>query len=359
MSWKKLLGQDQPRALLKRTLERNRLAHTWLFAGPEGIGKKQFAFLVAQSLFCERHPESELECCGQCPGCRQVLAGSHPDLFVITLPEGKRELPIELFLGPPEKRGRAGLCHDLAQTPMSGRRKIAIIDDADLLNDASANALLKTLEEPPRNSLIILIASHPEAILPTIRSRCQVLRFTPLSTDQVQQVLIQENLADDAESARQAAGLSGGSLIEAQRLLDPNLRTLRSLIDTQLASLPFNSVALTRAILEEWENSPSEASVQRELMNWTIRFLVSFFQEFLGHLSGETTELRIPEVGTLLQRLDPNQIGTFDVVQEILERLLQAEMDLDQNASVALLLEVLCDDLGRLMRRFPKPAVPA
>lgn len=359
MSWTNLLGQEQPRMLLKRTLERNRLAHTWLFAGPEGIGKKKFALLVAQSLFCERHTESELDCCGQCPGCRQVLAGSHPDLFVITLPEGKRELPIELFLGPPEKRGRMGLCHDLAQTPMSGRRKIAIIDDADLLNDASANALLKTLEEPPRNSLIILIASRPEAILPTIRSRCQVLRFAPLSVDQVEQILIQNNLAENPDSARQAAALSGGSLFEAQRLLDPNLRQLRSLIDTQLASLPFNSVALTRAILEEWENSPSEASVQRELMAWTLRFLVTFFQELLSHLSGETAEFRIAEVRTFLQRLDPTQIGTFDVLQEILDRLLQAEMDLDQNASVALLLEVLCDDLGRLIRRFPKPAVHA
>ncbi|MFO1019675.1 MAG: DNA polymerase III subunit delta' [Planctomycetales bacterium] len=356
MNWDQLLGHQQPRDLLRRTLQRNRLAHTWLFAGPEGIGKKHFALLVAQSLFCERHPETDLDCCGACPGCRQVLAGSHPDLFVVTLPEGKRELPIELFLGPPEKRGRAGLCHDLNQTPMSGRRKIAIIDDADLLNDASANALLKTLEEPPRNSLIILVASHPEAILPTIRSRCQVLRFAPLSIEDVEKILLTEQITDDPEAARQSAALSGGSLAEATRLLDPSLRNLRTLIDRQLAAQPFNSVALTRAIQEELENSPSDASVQRNLMNWTLRFFVSFFQELLLKITGEATEFRIPEVDTLLNRVDPDQMATFDIVQEILERLMHAELDLDQNASVPLLLEVLCDDIGRLLRRLPKPS---
>ena len=95
--------------------------------GPGGVGKRFVARGIAQSLFCERTPEEQLDACGECPACRQVRAGTHPDLLTIACPEGKRELPIELIAGSAENRGREGLCRDLALRPMSAPRRIALI----------------------------------------------------------------------------------------------------------------------------------------------------------------------------------------------------------------------------------------
>src|SRR5262249_48264438 len=153
-----------------------------------------------------------------------------PDLFILGLPEGKSELPIELFVGDDEHRGKTGLCHDLALAPMEGRRKIAIIDDADLFNDASGNALLKTLEEPPAHSLLILLTTNPELLLPTIRSRCQIVPLRPLAAEHVRKLLLAEGLvACDAE-ALDVARIAAGSLETARQLLDKQLREQRAVL---------------------------------------------------------------------------------------------------------------------------------
>ncbi|MCA9081573.1 MAG: hypothetical protein KDA58_13500, partial [Planctomycetaceae bacterium] len=171
MIWDRLKGHQTQVEMFRRAIDRQRLAHAYLLVGSHGIGKRLFVHLLAQCLFCDQHAEEELLACGRCSGCKQVLAGTHPDLLEVGCPKGKKELPIELLVGPPERRGREGLCHDLALRPMSASRRIALINDAELMNEASANALLKTLEEPPRDSLIFLTTPDTEPILPTIRSR--------------------------------------------------------------------------------------------------------------------------------------------------------------------------------------------
>ena len=128
--------------------------------------------------------------CEYCPSCLQVAARTHPDLEIVSKPEDKSFLPLELFIGDKEHRMKEGLCHRIAMKPFQGGRKIAIIDDADFLNAEGANCLLKTLEEPPPQSVLILIGTSPAKQLPTIRSRCQLIRFRPLRTDQVEELLL-------------------------------------------------------------------------------------------------------------------------------------------------------------------------
>ncbi|MEZ6048977.1 MAG: hypothetical protein R3C11_26055 [Planctomycetaceae bacterium] len=135
---------------------------------------------------------------------------STPDLFLLGLPEGKSEIPIELFIGPRENRG-TGLCHDISLRPMSACRKIAIINDAHLLNEASGNALLKTLEEPPEKSILILIAEQEQRILQTIRSRCQLVRFDPLPESDVVELMLAAGLVEDREKAVEIARYSEGA----------------------------------------------------------------------------------------------------------------------------------------------------
>ena len=132
MSWQSVRGHDGIVTSLRRSLEQGRLPHALFFAGPEGIGKRTFARMLAQALLCETHGDAELDPCGECPGCLQVEGGTHPDLIEAGCPEDKHELPIDVI---------RELCDWFSLKPARGRHKVAIVDDADDLNDEAANAL--------------------------------------------------------------------------------------------------------------------------------------------------------------------------------------------------------------------------
>ncbi|MFO1064697.1 MAG: hypothetical protein U0892_12610 [Pirellulales bacterium] len=159
MQWTDLVGHAKRASGLKAGgWRRNRLAGTFLFVGPDGCGKRTFARLIAKSLLCPNSPEGELAPCGRCPSCAQVDASTHPDLIEIAKSPDKATLPLEAIIGPPEARRSEGLCHEISLRPYSGRRKVAILDE-DYLAVEGANALLKTLEEPPADSVLVLISS--------------------------------------------------------------------------------------------------------------------------------------------------------------------------------------------------------
>ena len=193
----KIVGHEHVFETFRRALGQRRLASTFLFVGPPGIGKWTTALSLAQALLCETTPPDELQACQTCPGCQQVAAWTHPDLLLVQKPDDKNFIPIELFIGDREHRMREGLCHEIALKPFRGGRRIAIIDDADYLNQEGANCLLKTLEEPPADSLIILIGTSQQRQLPTIRSRCQIIRFQPLTDVQVATLLADANVIED------------------------------------------------------------------------------------------------------------------------------------------------------------------
>ena len=205
MIWDDVRGRADQVEMFRRTIRRGRLASAYLFLGPEGTGKNLFAQRLAHCLFCTTIADEQLDACGTCSGCRQMQAGSHPDFLRIACPEGKREIPIDLFVGSREARGREGLCHDLSIRPMASHRRIAVIDGADLMNEESANALLKTLEEPPSYALMILIAANPDSLLSTIRSRCQAVRFPALDLADVADLLIAQGMVSDPSEAAAVA----------------------------------------------------------------------------------------------------------------------------------------------------------
>ena len=173
MVWQNIRGHDRIIDKFRRAIGKSRLASTFLFVGPAGIGKRTFALALAKALLCERASEQQLEPCGQCPSCVQVASLNHPDVELIAKPADKAFIPLEQLIGDAEHRMRAGLCYNISLRPFSGRRKIAILDDADYLNKEGANCLLKTLEEPPPQSVLILIGTSEQRQLPTIRSRCR------------------------------------------------------------------------------------------------------------------------------------------------------------------------------------------
>lgn len=353
MVWEELVGHADRISQFERILAGDRLAHAYLFVGPSGIGKRTFALRLAQCLLCRNRRPTELDACGHCPPCAQVQALTHPDLFLVGCPEGKRELILDVFLGPKEQRGKAGLCYDLSRSPMAGGRKIAIIDDANLMNEASGNALLKTLEEPPPASVLILVATTMDGILPTIRSRCQIVRFDPLSADDVALLLLKNGVVDDPQSARETAILSEGSLALAAQLANPELRALRQLLYDGLSAKVIDSNTLSSRVLEAVESGGSDPGAQRQWANGVVRFCVEFYGNLLSELRADRSVQRaaaIPQVAQLADRLDAASDETAEVVCELLERSLDAETHLEQNTGITLCLETLLNELGRITR---------
>ncbi len=206
-----LVGQDSVIEALRRALDDNRLPHALLFHGPVGVGKATCAGILAQALNCS--VGGFKDACGTCVSCRKMARGLHPDIIWMT-PEGKGgQIKVE--------RIRKEIIDKVGFRPYEGRRRVVMIDDAHRLNASAQNSLLKTLEEPPPSSLIVLVTPAPESLLPTVRSRCQPLRFRTLAPQVLQRHL--EEVHDiPADEARLRAVLVSGSV---GRALDLDLDT--------------------------------------------------------------------------------------------------------------------------------------
>jgi DNA polymerase-3 subunit delta' len=278
--WRGIYGHDAVVERFRRTLESGRLASTYLFVGPEGIGKRRFATELACALLCRNSQDAELEPCGQCDSCRLFAAGNHPDFELVGLPKDKSKLPIELFVGDRDHRHQEGLCHRIALKPYLGDRKIAIIDDADYFNQESANCLLKTLEEPPPRSLLILIGTSPSRQLPTIRSRSQVVRFAPLDLQTVARILTESELVSDPQQAATAAELSGGSGSRALELADPAMWAFREQLLRELVNP--QPIRLARAVQAFVDEAGKETAQKRDRLRTVIGFAIAFYRDRLG-----------------------------------------------------------------------------
>jgi len=180
MSFANLIGNDRNKQILQRLLERGRISATLIFAGPDGVGKRQFALTMAKAANCRRAPAGRFatDSCDECPACLRIDAGTYGDVATVQ-PDGQ-------FIKIAQTRA---LAEEVYYHPREGRQRFFIIDEADRLRDEAANSLLKTLEEPPPTSTLLLLTSRPDSLLLTIRSRAQRLNFTPLSVKEMKQFL--------------------------------------------------------------------------------------------------------------------------------------------------------------------------
>lgn len=347
MSWHGVLGHDQVFERFRRAVRHRRLASTFLFVGPSGVGKRLVALKLAQALSCEVNPEERLEACGRCPSCQQVAAGTHPDVQVVGKPDDKSFIPVEVFIGDREHRLREGLCYTLGMRPMLGRRRIAIIDDADYLNEAGANCLLKTLEEPPAGSMLILLGTSQQKQLPTIRSRCQTVRFAPLPAEVVARLLLQQEPTLDPQEASRVAELSGGSLDRARDLIDQELKEFRTQFLEALEQGVFPSLALAKETVVFVESISKEAKVRRGRFRQVLGFAVDFYQQLMRHLSGHEVE-GDERLRQAIARAATRWAGDGETAAECVERCLEALSQVERNAQVTTIIDAWLDDLGQL-----------
>lgn len=289
MVWQNIRGHDRIVEKFRRAIAKGRLASTFLFVGPAGIGKRTFALALAKALLCERAPEQRLEPCGECPSCVQVASLNHPDVELIAKPADKAFIPLELLIGDAEHRMRAGLCYNIALKPFSGRRKIAILDDADYLNKEGANCLLKTLEEPPTKSILILIGTSEQRQLPTIRSRCQIVRFSPLSATDVAELIVERGICSDAAIARSAAGNSQGSLERAALWCDPSLGEFRQDLIQLLGQPTFEMPPAAKMIGQFVDGAGKDSAAKRQRMRLVVSLAEEFYRGNLLAIEGQAT----------------------------------------------------------------------
>ena len=254
MSWTPLAGHDEPLARMRRAAREGRLGHGYLFVGPAGVGKRRFALHLAQGLLCETRPSEALDPCGVCPACREVTAGNHPDVIALEKPADKTNIPVETM---------KEFCPQMALRPARGRTRIALIDDADALEAGAANALLKTLEEPPPGTILILVGTSEEAQLPTIVSRVQVVRFRPLTEEQAAGVLLATGTAGTRDEALRLARLGGGCPGQAAELAAPEWQTFRTKLLDGLANPKAPRHLLARDVNGFIDEAGKEAALKR------------------------------------------------------------------------------------------------
>jgi DNA polymerase-3 subunit delta' len=203
MPFRAIAGHRPLLELLSRATARGTLPPSVIFAGPEGVGKRLTALALAQALNCE-HPieaEDSRDACGTCASCKRIARGVHADILIIE-PGDSGSIKVDQV--------REAIDRSMYR-PFEGRRRVVIVDEADALISEAQNALLKTLEEPPSASVFVLITNRPDVLLPTVRSRCQQLRFGPLTPGEVAAVLIRDHGLEPAD-AHAAAAASDGSV---------------------------------------------------------------------------------------------------------------------------------------------------
>ena len=317
MPFAEILGHDRIIEVLRRSLRGGKTAHSYLFEGVAGCGRKKTALSLVQALFCTTTTD---DACGVCSSCRKIDGGNHPDIHQIAPLPDKRDISIEQL---------REMQHILSLRPYEAPRKVCIIDPAERMSVNAANSLLKTLEEPPGNALIILLTENAGMLLPTVRSRCQLIRFAPLSPEHLLLLLERSGMAP--ETAALVAPMSGGSLQRALELDNEALAARREAVLTRVAQLNIQQIATVFDAAEE-------LSGNRDATLELLDMLLSFFRDVvhLGTGSGEIVNRSFRDAieAIAAKRSFPRNL-------ELLESIYETRRDVQRNANPKLALDHL------------------
>lgn len=289
-----IIGQDRPIRILTTFLQNGTIPHALLFTGIEGVGKESAAVAFAMACNCvgdncgkgieagsPRAPiGADIECrpvstgpCGSCKSCRKIASYNHPDII--------RVKSSGAFIKIDQIRT---LCQILAMKPYEARVRVVIISDAQAMNPAASNALLKALEEPPANTILILLAMQTSDLLPTIVSRCQHLRFNPISSGQLESGLVSNHGIDPAE-ARIIAAMAGGSFSRALKMQRDNWIGRRNWLFSEMDGLASAPIGRLLAFSDQLAKNKAALTDTLEVMKSWLRDLVigKFYPEKIVH----------------------------------------------------------------------------
>ena len=296
MSWKSVIGQERIKTILKRSFTTDKTAHAYLFYGAEGTGKDAAAIAFAQLLNCENPVDGDA--CDVCSHCKRIAALQHPNLkLIVPLPVGKSEKEgddpfkhldqktiSEYHQAIKDKAGnpygriaitrantiKINSIRDIRKTINLARaeegKKIIIITEADKMNPSAANSLLKTLEEPAPNTVIILTTAHRDTLLPTIISRCQLVRFELLREDEIRHGLMKQFKELDEQQAILISKMANGSFSRAQELTGADLVAQRGEMIDLLRNILARSPSVWMKEIEAFITPKERYNIARSLM---------------------------------------------------------------------------------------------
>ncbi|MGE4578910.1 MAG: DNA polymerase III subunit delta' [Desulfuromonadales bacterium] len=316
MTFGQVLGHNRQKDLLRRAIASGRLAHAYLFHGADGIGKRLMALAFVRAIFCQNGTG-----CGTCTACRKVDHHNHPDLHILE-PDGAT-IKIEQV---------RMIQKELSFRPLEALKKICLIDGAEKLNPAAGNALLKTLEEPKGEALLILLSSQKERVLPTIRSRCQQIPFYAVPRAILQQAL-QEKLGLNESQGHILAALSEGSFKKALgKDKDLFLDQRRELLKALTALSPGSIIALFKLA--------EEITGEKERFQEILELFQAFYRDLLLYKQGmPESELVNIDLLEKIQRVAKRE-STATLLAK-LEAIAVSRRQADRNVNKLLAMEVL------------------
>jgi DNA polymerase III subunit delta' len=323
-----LLGHEWAVDMLKQHISRNALRHAYLFSGPPGLGRRTLALRLAQALNCTQPAAPGLPCGGVCRECRQLEAMRHPDLTVIQAETEGGTLKVDQV----REIRRA-----LALKPYQANYRVALFLRFQEASEGAANALLKTLEEAPSYAVLILTADAPEQLLPTITSRCEVLRLRPLSTETIATHL--QAHGADPERARLIAHVSGGRPGYALRLLQDE-----AALEFRAERLSDLKQMLSSTRVQKFDYAEKMAK-DKDAMRQTLLVWLSYWRDVMLRASGAQASItNVDEEETITMLAKRLALGSARQVVSDLELGLKR---LDHNVNTRLLAEVLLLDLPK------------
>lgn len=321
MDFPGILGHERVKTLLSRALAGGRVPPALLFTGPEGVGKKTMALALGRALLCEADAPRP---CDRCAACSRCVRSIHPDLFLVEA--ATKVIKIDQV---------RDAVREIASGPFEGRARAFVIDDAHEMTEQASNALLKSLEEPPRTSHVILVTASPQALLPTIRSRCQTIRFGPLPAAVVERHL-RSAAGVDAEEVALRVSASGGSLGVALSLESRGYREIRErllgLLESVGPARPVERMVLAEALADQ-DDHEAALGILRSLLR------------DVAALRAGVPRLLNPDLGERLAILAGGPLG--DRATALAEDAAEAREALKGNANKLLTMDLLLESLGR------------
>ena len=318
MGFRDIYGHEKQTRILQRAMSRNRIPHAYLFYGMQGIGKRNTALVFAKALNCQA---GQPDACGRCLSCLKADHRNHPDLKIIE-PAGQSIRIQEI----------RELQEQMTFRPFDGGWRIFIIVDADKMNSVAANALLKTLEEPTPFNILILISSRPYQLPLTILSRCQLLRFNPLSREIVDRYL-QERLSVSADTARLLAASSGGSIGRAIAMNDEDYLSLRDKMIESMMGAQRQDPLRFFSIIQAFGQERKDVLERLDILKVCFRDALVFKETGMTHCL--FNQDRVPEIQSFA-----GGYSAADLLKNI-RTVDRAYRAIDQNANKSLTLEAM------------------
>jgi len=267
MSFQSILGQEDAVERMRRALASGRLAHAYLFVGPDGVGKRLFARELTKTLMCDR---SDTDACDECRSCQLVESGNHADVHWVEREEGKKLLSIDEI---------RKLQRTISRKAVEHKAKVFIVEEAHRMSQNAANCFLKTLEEPPPDSLLILIASTLDPLPETIVSRCHLVRFRPIPREIVQSYICEHGNVS-REAAPEIAAMCEGSLGRAFALIEAEAHELRKWLRERLAGLDAEqSIDLARQMLDFVAGKAANTEARRRAVQQALDVLLTIYRD--------------------------------------------------------------------------------